>query len=316
MFTTRRLGIGLAALTALLLSSAAVHAQPRTLSERGYERLRAMSDDLDRAAQHAADAAQHSRSPFYASDRDFQRAVTNFARRAHGFDVRMANYRARPWQVDDELAGLVADARSVEARIQQSRRRDPHVLDDWSRTVELLNQMIDIARNDMGRGGYRDGGPRPYDRDQRPYDRDGQPEGRDGYSRDARDGRAEGPAYRDDRGYEGGRAPLARLVSDVSERANRLSERAKQLAGAFPVDQHQRNAWLAIQKLAQDASALGARIDREGQPRDVRSSVAQLNADAADADRQMKQGNVFPELKSQWADLMQSLQRLRETAGA
>lgn len=318
MWTTRRLLVGCAAAAALLFCSAQAQAQPstRTLSERGYERLRAMSDDLDRAAQHAADAAQHSRSPFYASDRDFQRAVSNFARRAHGFDVRMANYRSRPWQVDDELAGLVADARSVEARIQQSRRRDPHVLDDWSRTVELLNQMIEIARDDMDRGGYRDRGPRPYDRDQRPSDRDARPESRDGYSRDERGGRAEGPAYRDERGNEGGRASLARLVSDVSERANRLSERAKQLAGAFPVDQRQRNAWLAIQKLAQDASALGARIDREGQPRDVRSSVAQLNAEAADADRQMKQGNVFPELKSQWADLMQSLQRLRETAGA
>ena len=308
MFTPRRLLIGLAAVAALLFSSAAVEGQPaaRALSERGYERLRAMADDLDRAAQHAADAAQHSRSPFYGSDRDFQRAVSNFARRAHGFDFRMANYRSRPWQVDDELAGLVADARSVEARIQQSRRRDAHVLEDWSRTVELLNQMIDIARNDMDRGGYRDRAPRDYDRDARP-------DNRDGYSRD---GRVEGPAYRDERGYAEGRSSVARLVSDVSERANRLSDRAKQLAGAFPVDQRQRNAWLAIQKLAQDASALGVRIDRDGEPRDLRSTVAQLNAQAAEADRQMKQGNVFPELTSQWGDLMQSLQRLRERAGA
>jgi hypothetical protein len=109
---------------------------------------------------------------------------------------------------------------------------------------------------------------------------------------------------------------VAGLVSDVSERANRVAARAKQLAGPIPADERQRNAWLAIQKLAQDSSALGVRIDREGQTRDLRSAVAQLNAQAAEADRQMKAGNVFPELKSQWADLMQSLQRLREAGGA
>ena len=313
MFTRKRLlpaAAAFGAAAALLFLSARVDAQPstRTLSERGYERIRSLSDDLDRAAQHAADAAQHSRSPFYGSDRDrdFQRTISNFARRAHGFDARMANYRARPWQVDDELDGLLADAQSVEARIQQSRRRDPHVLEDWSRTVGLLNQMIEVYREDLGRGGYRD---RRYERDTRP----GTPE--ENYRGD-RPGRTEGPAYRDDRGYAGGRSSVAGLVSDVSERANRLAARAKQLAGPIPADARQRNAWQAIQKLAQDSSALGVRIDREGQPRDLRSAVAQLNAQAAEADRQMKAGNVFPELQSQWADLMQSLQRLREAAGA
>jgi len=309
MFTTKRIAAAIAAAAGLLLASAArVEGQPatRTLSERGYERLRSMSDDLDRAAQHAADAAQHSRSPFYGSDRNLQRAMSNFARRAHGFDARMANYRARPWQVDDELDGLLADARSVETRIQQSRLRDPHVLEDWNRTVGLLNQMIEVYREDLGRGSYRD---RRYERDTRP----GAPDGRD---RDDRSGRTEGPAYRDDRGYAGGRSSVAGLVSDVSERANRLAARAKQLAGPIPADERQRMAWQAIEKLAQDSSALGVRIDREGQPRDLRSAVVQLNAQAAEADRQMKAGNVFPELRSQWADLMQSLQRLREAAGA
>ncbi|MDQ6894583.1 MAG: hypothetical protein M3167_18155 [Acidobacteriota bacterium] len=307
MFTSTRRGAAAAvvALAAVLLMAARLEAQPtlRTLSERGYERIRAMSDDLDRAAQHAADAAQHSRSSFYGSDRDFQRAIANFARRAHGFNARMANYRARPWQVDDELAGLLADARSVEARVQQSRRQDRHVLEDWSRTVDLLNQMIDVYKEDLGRGGYRD---------RRPHDHDGVP---DGTHRDE-PGRTEGPAYRDDQGYRGGRSSVAGLVSDVSDRANRLAQRARQLAGPIPADERQRNAWQAIQKLAQDASALGVRIDREGQVRDLRPAVAELNAEAAEADRQMRAGNVFPELKSQWADLMQSIQRLREAAGA
>ena len=75
-------------------------------------------------------------------------------------------------------------------------------------------------------------------------------------------------------------------------------------------------AWTAIQKLAQDASALGVRFARSGEPRDLRSAVAQLNADAAEADRQMRAGNVFPEIKAQWADLMQSINRLRQSVGS
>lgn len=294
MFTSKRFAVAFAATAVLLLSSVRTEAQPstRALSERGYERIRSLSDDLDRAAQHAADAAQHSRSGVYGSDRELQRAVSNFARRAHAFEARVANYRVRPWQMDDELAGLLADAKSVEARIQQSRRRDPHVLEDWGRTVGLLNQMIDVYRDDLGRGGNRDRRP------------------------DDRNGRTEGPAYRDDRGSPGGRSSVAGLVSDVSERANRLAERARQLSGPIPADERQRNAWQAIQKLAQDASALGVRIDREGQPRDLRSAVARLNSEAAEADRQMRAGNIFPEIKTQWADLMQALARLRQSTGA
>jgi hypothetical protein len=293
MRTTNRFTAAVLTGAALLFAgSARLQAQPsgRPLSEQAYERLRAMSDDLDRQAQQA-NASQRSRSGPYGSDRDLQRAVSNFARRVHGFAARLAGYRARPWPVEDELNGLLADARSIEARIQQPRRRDPRLQEDWDRTVGLLDEMTRISSGRGDRGGYRDrGGP-------------------DGSNR-------EGPSYRDDRGNPGGRSSVAGLVSDVSERANRLAERARQLSGPIPADERQRNAWQAIQKLAQDASALGVRIDREGQPRDLRSAVAQLNAEAAEADRQMKAGNIFPEIKTQWADLMQALARLRQSAGA
>jgi chromosome segregation ATPase len=286
MFTLNRFAVAaaFAAAAVLFLSSARTEAQPstRALTERGYERIRSLSDDLDRTARQAAEAAQNSRSGPY-SDRELQRVVSNFARRAHAFEARVANYRVRPWQMDDELAGLLADAKSVQSRIQESRRRDQQVLEDWSRTAGLLSQMTDVYREDLGRGGNR---------------------------------RTEGPAYRDDRGSPGGRSSVAALVSDVSERVNRLAERARQLSGPIPADERQRNAWQAIQKLAQDASALGVRIDREGQPRDLRSAVARLNTEAAEADRLMRAGNVFPEIKAQWADLMQAVARLRQSTGA
>jgi hypothetical protein len=255
---------------------------PRALSERGYDQLRSMSADLDSAARQADDSR---RTGVYGSDRDLQRSVSNFARRVRSFSSRMAGYRARTWPVEDELSGLLADALTIAARLRPPRRRDFRTQEDWDRTVGLLEQMVRISRGQEDR-----------------EDRGG--------------GRVEGPAYRDDRGYAGGRSSVAGLVSDVSERANRLAERARQLAGPIPADERQRNVWQAIQKLAQDASALGVRIDREGQPRDLRSAVAQLNAEAAEADRQMRAGNVFPEIKTQWADLMQALARLRQSAGA
>jgi hypothetical protein len=266
-----------------LLITAAVRLEarpaPRALSERGYDQLRSMSAELDRKAQQADDSR---RAGVYGSDRDLQRSVPNFVLRARSFSTRMAGYRARPWPVEDELSGLLADARAIQARIRQSRRRDFRTQEDWDRTVGLLEQMLRISRGQEDR------------------------EVRGG-------GRVEGPAYRDDRGSPGGRSSVAGLVSDVSERANRLAERARQLSGPIPADERQRNVWQAIQKLAQDASALGVRIDREGQPRDLRSAV---NAEAAEADRQMRAGNVFPEIKTQWADLMQALARLRQSAGA
>ncbi|MDQ2978692.1 MAG: hypothetical protein M3R62_05690, partial [Acidobacteriota bacterium] len=272
----------------------------------GYDRLRSLSVELDRAAQHANDRAAHSRSWSYRNDRDFTRGVSRFAQRAHLFAVRLASYQTSPWQVDDDLAGLLAEAGAVEDRLSQARRVDTHTVDDWKRTVARLQDMIEVYRSDVRNNRYDRRDDRRPDRDDRRPDRDDR----------NRDGRVDGPAYRDDRGREGGENSLARLVSDVSERANRLSERARQLAGAFPVDQRQRNAWQAIQKLAQDASALGAQIDRDGQPRDLGATIARLNTEAADADRLMRQGNVFPELKGDWAGLTQALQRLRQAVGA
>ena len=177
------------------------------LSEQGYENLRGMADDLDRSAQRAADP-QRSRS----YDRDVQRAVTNFARRAHSFNQRVANYRSHPFEMEGELDGLLADATSIERRLERSRR-DPRLEEEWTRNVQTLDAMLQANR--PGGGGHNDRG---------------------GQYRDEQEGRTEGPAYRDDRGFAGGRSSTARLVSDVSERATRLSERARQLAGPIPAD--------------------------------------------------------------------------------
>ncbi|MDQ2979790.1 MAG: hypothetical protein M3R62_11265, partial [Acidobacteriota bacterium] len=110
--------------------------------------MRRLAHDLDTQAQHANKQADHGESWFYRNDRSFQRSVANFARRASDFHERMDSYRSAPWQLDDDLRGLLRDARAVQSRLQRSRNSDDHTASDWSRTVEVLNEMIRVYQSD------------------------------------------------------------------------------------------------------------------------------------------------------------------------
>lgn len=280
--------------------AALAHGPNGTMSERGYERMRDLAVELDDRAQHANDQAAHQDEWFYGHDRVFVRTVANFARRARQFAARMENYRTQPWQVDDELRLLLQDARTVQYRLRRSRNADEHTVEDWNRTVALLNRMTRLYQADVS-GRFDDRSPE-YRRE--PYDRDRGRPAPDSYDR----------GYGSDRGYgtDGGLAPIAR---DFAGRSARLEERARQLTGSFPMDARQRGAWQAIQTLSRDASELDAELQRGGAERDLRARIARLSDEASDADRQMREGNVFPELRDEWSQAMQLLQRLRETAG-
>lgn len=278
--------------------AALAHGPNGTMSERGYERMRDFAVELDDRAQHANDQAAHQNDWFYGHDRLFVRTISNFARRARQFAARMENYRTQPWQVDDELRLLLQDAHTVQYRLRRSRNADEHTVEDWNRTVGLLNRMTRLYQADVS-GRFDDRSP-DYRRE--PYDR-GRP-AQDPYDR----------GYGSDRGYgtEGGLAPLAR---DFAGRSARLEERARQLSGPFPLDERQRMAWQSIQNVSRDASELDAELQRGGAERDLRARIARLANEANDADQQMGVGNVFPELRGEWSQAMQLLQRLRETAG-
>ncbi len=130
-------------------AAASAHGPSGTLSERGYQEMRRLAHELDEVASHANDQAQHQQAWIYNNDRAFLRSVARFADRTERFHARMDTYRTKPWQVDDELRGLIRDARDVQARAQRARSVDQHTAADWDRVVNILNQMIRVYQADI-----------------------------------------------------------------------------------------------------------------------------------------------------------------------
>lgn len=312
MKTRRQIGIAAlvaAALAFAMTGRALAQGPERTLSERGYEQMRRLAHDLDGQAQHANDQARHQEYWEYQRDRNFLRAVANFSQRAVRFHDRMDTYRAQPWQVDDELRALLRDARAVQLRLQRSRHADQHTVSDWNATVNLLNRMIRVYQADTQ--------GRPYDA---PYSRVAPP-ARPGYDRGNDSGYAREDRSETRDGHES-RGPgrfdsdqIGVLAHDLAERAARVSESARQLAGPFPADERQRMAWQAISHFADQARAFHERVERGFNAEELRGNVDHLVADGREADDQVRRANVFPEIRRDWSEAMQLLQRIRGMSG-
>lgn len=267
------------------------------LSDQGYERMRQLAHDLDGQAQHANKQADHERSWFYRNDRGFQRSVANFARRASNFHERMDNYRTAPWQLDDDLRGLLRDARAVQSRLQRSRNTDEHTAADWSRTVEVLNEMIRVYQSDTAN---RPNGSAP---DRSEYGRPGDA-GRydDRYE-------ARGSARRAYNAQQ-----VGSLVHELAERSTRLMEAVNQLSGRYSGSARQSDSIRGIQHFTEQANTFHERYEGGLSPDDVRGNVAHLWDDGREADQQFRQANV-PELQGEWSAMMQLLARIRSAAG-
>ncbi len=266
----------------------------RALSEPGYREMRLLAQRLDERAQHANDQAQHQAYPLYRRDNRFLRAVSDFARRASRFDERMANYRAAPWQVDDELRNLLRSARQVQNLARRSRFTDEHTLADWDDTVNVLNRMIRLYEADVRSiGRYEYGAP------------------------------PEGPEYRGGR-YGGGRPPgpygysqdrLVTLSRELVERASRADQLAEGLATGR--GWRQREFFDAIRHFDQQAREFHRRVESgQADPQSVRDEARHLLEDARRADSDMRWSNVFPEVWDEWRGAMQVLERILNIAGA
>ncbi|MEO8429946.1 MAG: hypothetical protein ABI592_00445 [Acidobacteriota bacterium] len=273
--------------------------RPGMLSSRGYPRMQELARELDDAAQHANDAARHSTR----RDAVFVRSVGRFAARAHSFAARMDAYDTRPWQIDQEIHGLIRDASTVQARLRRTRAVDRHTGDDWNRTVDLLRRMERISQDDR-RAGYGERGPNDPGsvRDDSAYHRDGggaPPSDR--------------PGDRAPRGGDGAfaTADSISLARDVADRARRLSDRAHALAGAMPLDARQRDTAQAIGLYSNQARAMLDGLESRGGKARLDANLAQLSRLAAAADTQMKKSNVFPEIRREWTDAMQRTESLK-----
>lgn len=280
---------------AALLVASAASAQPsrpvRTLTEPAYRELRQLAQQLDVRAQHAGDQAEHDQFRMYRRDNTFARLVSSFARQASQFNARMANYRARPWALDEDLRNLLRSAREVQTRVRQSRHVDEHTLGDWNEIVEILNRMVRVGD---GRIDFREfPGLDPRERPAPPPDHR-----RDEYGSRNQSGSA------DSRGDQ-----LAGLARELEDRAGRALESAQRaIAENGP---YRREFMQSIRDFNRQVAAfrqsIGSGTNNPGQ---LRAEASRLLDVARQNDQRMRQNNAFREVWPDWQGAIQTLQRI------
>ena len=281
----------------LWLSGSIAYAQrpPGTLSQRGYEEMRQLARQLDQQAQHANDMAQHQDYWVYRHESRFVHAVNDFAIRARRFDERMANYRAAPWRVDDELRNLLRGAQNVQNLARGSRAAEEHTLADWNETVRILNRMIRLYDFEARGSGHYDWG----ESQSIPP-----PEHRGGYETLA----PGGPGYP--------RGQVAALSRELAERATRAHRMAEGGNNAGWGSRH-RQYFETIHHFDDQARDFEQRVSSGQMDRQaLREQARHLLEDARRADRDMRANNVFPEVWEEWRGAMQVLERILSLVGA
>lgn len=302
----RRLSLLSAAAAAIWIAGTAVsHAAGPTvtLKEPSYRELRRLAEQLDAKARHAADPGAHDRSRVYRRDNDFVHPAVDFSRRASQFNERLAGYRARPWNVEDDLRSLLRNAQGVLDRVRRSRFTDEHVVNDWNEIVGTLDRMMRVSRSpdgqiDFGDSPGREGGgppPRVQERDSR-----GNPPPPDQHRDEYGERRSpQGPA--DSR-------ELAGLVRELEDRAGRAHAVAQRVAAQGP---YRREFFQSIRDFHDQAVAFRRNVDSGASDhRQIREEAGRLLDSARRTDQSMRRSNAFPEVWPEWQAAMQTLQRI------
>jgi hypothetical protein len=268
----------------------------RGMRSQSYDRMRQYAQQLDELAREANRQAQSQQAGYrgFRRDTNFLREINQFAARASQFRIRMETYQTRPWDVDNELAGLLKDARDVEQRIRRARFVDRRTVADWNRAVSLLNQMVTEYQAGIGgsRGGYPGRtDPYPNTRDPRtdPYPNTGD--------------------YRGDRnpnyGNYGNSTDLRQLAAELDQHAARASQLANGYSG-YSSD---------ITHFSQQARDFRDRVESNRMNRsELRSEVNHLLEDAQSAYSELRQRNVPRQVADEWDAIVQILNRMRDLA--
>ena len=277
-------------------SAARAHGRASVLSEKGYEQMQHMAHDLDALAQHAADVSQHQDVWSYGNDSRFSQAVARFAVRADRFHERMDTYQAQPWRVDDELRGLLRDARAVQYRAVHARNVDEHTVADWNRAAGLLNRMIQLYNADVSRRswGGSDGYGYEYPRDSR-----FPPQGRSPFTDPGGNG---SPAP------EGGQ--IGALAHDLAERADRIYQSA---AGFSTGNNRQRMALDTLLHFRDQARVFHERIEKGLAGPALVSNANHLVQDARYADEVVRRANS-PQVQNEWQEAMRLVGQIQSVA--
>lgn len=118
------------------------------LTGEAYEKMRALAHHLDGRAGFAADKAAKRAHHGTPREKEFLRAIRDFAREAEAFHERMDRYADAPWVVPGELRDLDRRARLVNERIRKAHLF-PEVYDDWDDALDMLNRMDRLLRGEV-----------------------------------------------------------------------------------------------------------------------------------------------------------------------
>jgi len=267
----------------------------RGMRSVSYDRMRQYARQLDELAREANRQAQAQQAGYRGFRRDtkFLREINQFAARASQFRARMETYQTRPWNVDEELAVLLRDARDVEERIRRARFVNRRTVADWNRAVSLLNQMTTEYQAGIGSRG------RDPNRDYRadPYPTNGD------YRTDPY------PDNRDDRnptyGTYGSSTDLRQLAAELDQRAARASQLSSGYSG-YSSD---------IRHFSEQAREFRNQVETNRMSRsDLRSEINHLLEDAQTAYSELRQRNVTREVAREWDAIVQILTRMRDLA--
>jgi chromosome segregation ATPase len=267
----------------------------RAMASQSYERMRQYARQLDELAREANRQAQARQRGYRGFRRDtkFLREINQFAARASQFRVRMETYQTRPWNVDDELAGLLQDGRDVEQRIRRARFVDRRTIADWNRAVSLLNQMTTEYQAGIGyRNQYPGGGTQVVVPDP------GVDYRNDPDRRDWREGRDEYGEYE-------GSTDLRQLAAELDQRAARASQLANGYSGYSSEIAH----------FSEQAREFRDQVESNRMSHsELRSEVNHLLEDAESAYSELRQRNVARQVADEWDAIVQILNRMRALA--
>ena len=290
----------------------------RAMASRSYDRMRQYAQQLDEQAREARRQAHMSQSPYRTFGRDtkFLREIDQFSARATQFRVGMETYQTRPWNVDDEIAGLLQDARNVEARLQRARFVDRRTVSNWNRTVALLNQMTTEYqagigyRNRYPNGTYRgDQYPNGVDPNAgvNPNTVDPRTDPYPGNNGDYRGDR--NPDWNRDRNPNNGSyansTDLRQLAAELDQRAARASQLSSGYTG-YSSD---------LRQFSEQARNFRDQVESNQMSRtELRTEVNQLLSEAQNAYSELQQRNVSRQVADEWSAIVQILNRMRDLA--
>ena len=108
--------------------------------------FRQLAQELDQAALRSHQLAETNRASLSVRQQEFLSELRRFAERAHAVrlqaDAREVNRR----EIVPIVNTLLQDARATDRSLRDTRVF-PQVLDQWSRTIDVLNRMVDAARD-------------------------------------------------------------------------------------------------------------------------------------------------------------------------